>query len=66
MVRSFIDDTKPPGDYDPLPGVRAANTFLYEARDWLVRYGDAASLEQLKDVLPGKTSPSITNALANT
>ena len=66
MVRSFIDDKNPPGDYDPLPGVRAANTFLYEARDWLVRYGDAASLVQLKDVLPGKTSPSITNALANT
>lgn len=68
MVRSFMTDSPAAGDYEPLPGVTRANTFIYEAKDWLQQRAQALQLVDLmsRTTLPGGTSTAIQNAIANT
>ena len=65
VLRGYMDAKA--GDYDPV-GVIPANTFIFEAKDWLERRTKALQVIDLasRDVLPGATSPAITAALANT
>ena len=65
VLRGYMDAKA--GDHDPV-GATPANTFIFEAKDWVEKYNESAQFVDIaaRGVLPGATSPSISNALANT
>lgn len=64
MVRSFITDSPVAGDYEPLPGVTRANTFIVGAKDWVQERAQALHMVDImsRTTLPGAVSLAVQNA----